>query len=157
MKTQVRSRITPVERRKDVLDGIRALSALPSALLTELAAGLHEEHFPLGAVIVAEGELSDRLFIVVEGQAEVSTAGSCVAVSLATLEHGDVFGEVVLGSPSRAHVTVAAVTPLATMSLSSATFKQALLACPDARRRVEALAESLADEKFLKQQLGWSV
>lgn len=156
MKTPVRSEVTPLERRKQLLEEIPGFAAMPSALLKELAAGLHEEHFPLGAVIVAEGDLGDRLFVIEDGQAEVTTAGATTAVSLAVLGAGDMFGEIALLSQShRRQATVTAITPVSTFSLSSQAFENGLTICPDARLDLAAMADTLMTAKFLKQQGSW--
>ncbi len=156
MKTPVRSESTPLERRKQLLEGVAAFAAMPPALLNELAAGLHEEHFPLGAVIVSEGEVGDRLFIVEDGQAEVTTAGAGRAVSLAELGAGDMFGEIALLTPShRRTATVTAITPVTTFSLSAKALSQALEACPEARVEMVAMAETLLTTKFLRQHASW--
>ena len=156
MKTPVRSETTPLERRKRLLKGVAAFAGMPSALLDELAAGLHEEHFPLGAVIVAEGEVGDRLFIMEDGEAEVSTPGITKAVSLAELEPGDMFGEIALLSPNRRRqATVTAITPVTALTLSRTAFERALAVCPEARANLTAIAETLLTAKFLKQQGSW--
>lgn len=110
----------------------------------------------MGAVIVAEGDLGDRLFIIEDGEAEVSTPGAREAVSLAVLEPGDMFGEIALLSPNRRReATVTAVTPVMTLSVPGAVFERALKACPDSRGEFSALADTLRSTKFLKQQHSW--
>ncbi len=156
MKTPVRSEVTPLERRKELLNGIPGFAAMPVAVLNELAAGLHEEHFPLGAVMVAEGEVGDRLFLIDEGAAEVSTPGATKAVSLATLGPGDMFGEIALLTRNRRRqATVTALTPVITLSLSSRAFEQALQTNPECRVELAAIADTLLTSKFLKQQGSW--
>lgn len=129
---------------------------MPPALLRQLAAGLDEEHYPLGAVIIAEGDVGDRLFIVEEGRAEVSTPGAREAVSLAVLDVGDMFGEIALLAPNRRRrATVTAITPVTTLSVSASTFQHAMRECPEARTELSALADTLLMAKFLKQQHSW--
>jgi CRP-like cAMP-binding protein len=155
MKTPVRSEIT-LERRMRLLEDIPGFATMPRALLNELAAGLHEEHFPLGAVIVAEGERGDRLFVIEDGEAEVSTAGATSAVSLAILGPGDMFGEIALLSESHLRqATVTALTPVTTFSLSAEGFERGLAACPEARFDLGIMADTLLTAKFLKQQGSW--
>ncbi|WP_158277606.1 cyclic nucleotide-binding domain-containing protein [Opitutus sp. ER46] len=124
--------------------------------MTELAANLHEEHFPLGAVIVAEGDVGDRLYLIESGEAEVSTPGAVEAVSLAVLGPGDMFGEIaLLSAQGRRQATVTALTPVTTLSLMSSAFEAALAACPDVRFDLAATADTLLTAKFLKQQGSW--
>jgi len=64
------------DQRVALLRGVSALAALPDPLLDYLASCLHEERHAAGTVVVAEGEVADRLFVVAAGQAEVTAAGS---------------------------------------------------------------------------------
>lgn len=156
MKTPSRSESASLERRIRLLETISGFAEMPASMLKQLAAGLDEEHYPLGAVIVAEGEVGDRLFIIEDGQAEVSTPGAPEAVSLALLDPGDMFGEIALWSPNRRRqATVTAITPVTTLSLPAATFRQALRECPEAHAELVALADTLLTTKFLKQQHSW--
>jgi CRP-like cAMP-binding protein len=156
MKPQALCGAIPLERRKQLLQGIAGFGSMSPKLLSELAENLSEEHFPLGSVIVAEGELGDRLFLIEDGEAEVSTAGARSAVSLAVLGRGDMFGEIaLLASTRRRQATVTAVTPLLTLTLSAQAFNRALKACPDARVDLGVIADTLLTAKFLKQQGSW--
>ncbi len=156
MKIQAGSVAVSLERRKQLLRGIQGFAGLPEALLTDLAGGLREEQYARDAVVVAEGDIGDRLFLIEEGQAEVSTAGAMSTVSLGVLDRGDMFGEIALLSPTRRRqATVTALTPLHVLSLTSAAFEKALRACPDARIDIGAVADTLLTAKFLKQRATW--
>ncbi len=156
MKPEGHSDTVPLERRQELLRGIAGFSAIPASLIEELAASLREEHFPAGAVVVAEGQVGDRLYVIERGRAEVSTAGATEAVVLAQLDQGDMFGEIALLAPSRRRqATVAAVTALHTLSLSGPVFERALAACPEVRLDIAAVADTLLTAKFLKQQGSW--
>jgi CRP-like cAMP-binding protein len=148
--------IVPAERRKQLLLGIPGFADLPDALLTELASSLREEHFKPGTAVVTEGERGERLFLIEQGQAEVTTVGADAPVSLALLDRGDMFGEIALMVPNhRRQATVTAVTPLLALSLSVTGFEKALAASPEARLDVAAVADTLLTAKFLKQQGSW--
>lgn len=126
---------------------------MPSDLLNELVNELKEERFPPGTVVVAEGQTGDRLFLIEQGKAEVTTRGATGPVVLAQLEREDMFGEIALLATSRRRqATVTALTPLWTLTLSAQAFDRALTAFPDARIDVAAMAETLLTAKFLKQQ-----
>src|SRR5437879_3403977 len=90
----------PPARRQTLLAGVPALSALPAEVLRELAAELGEEFFPAGSTVVTEGELAHRLYVIVEGRAEVTAAGPGGPTTLSTLVAGELFGEIALLSPS---------------------------------------------------------
>lgn len=70
--------------------------------------GLTEERFEAGTVMIAEGEKTDTLFVLIEGRVEVLKGGLQV---FETTEPGAVFGEIsaLLDIPHTA--TVRAVTP----------------------------------------------
>lgn len=154
MKPQAHSGPIPLERRKQLLLGIPAFHALPPVLLDELAAGLREEHYAAGVIIVLEGEVGDRLFLIEDGKAQVTTSGATTGVILAELNRGDMFGEIaLLVSNRRRQATVAATTPMTVLSLSSAAFEKAMTACPDARLDLAVTADSLLTTKFIKQQI----
>lgn len=156
MKPHAHPNPVPIDRRKQLLRGISGFDGLPDAMLTELAEALREENFSAGAVVVTEGEVGERLFLIADGQAEVTTAGATDSVSLALLGRGDMFGEIALLSPNRRRqATVTALTPLHALSLSATAFEKALTVCPEARIDVAAVADTLLTAKFLKQQGSW--
>jgi hypothetical protein len=78
----------PTERRLELLEGVLALACLPTPALEELAEHLEEDSYPSGAKVVAEGEVGDRLYLIADGHAEVSTAGQDSPVPLAALGPG---------------------------------------------------------------------
>src|SRR5215210_1957273 len=83
-----------------VLDGFASLADFPSAARAELEAALEKRIHGAGAVIVREGDVGDRMFFLSEGQVEVWTERAGSRVSLATLEPGQLFGELALFSPT---------------------------------------------------------
>lgn len=156
MKAHPRADTVPLERRKLLLRRIPGFGGLPTSLLDELAHKLKEEHFPAASIVVAEGQPGDRLFLIEQGEAEVTTCGATGPVLLAQLERDDMFGEIaLLASSRRRQATVTATTPLWTLSLSADSFDRALTACPEARIDVAAVADTLLTAKFLKQQGSW--
>jgi putative peptide zinc metalloprotease protein len=131
-----------------------------------VAAVLQEERFAPGRVIVQEGAVGDRLFLIAGGKAEVTTTNPGGPMVLATLEAGEIFGEIALLLPRhQRQATVTAFTPLLTLTLSSAEFTRMLDLYPQAKSAWEAAAETLLIAKFLKQaspfarldakRLGW--
>ncbi|HVU32445.1 MAG TPA: cyclic nucleotide-binding domain-containing protein [Opitutaceae bacterium] len=156
MNAPLRAATVPLKRRTQLVQQIPGFSGLPASMMSELAHGLKEEHFPAGDVVVAEGQIGDRLFLIEQGRAEVSTSGATGMLVLAVLGRDDMFGEIaLLASNHRRQATVTAVTPLLTLSLSADSFEKALTACPEARIDVAAVADTLLTAKFLKQQGSW--
>jgi len=143
----------PSARRKELLARIPSFAELPAELLEELAASLCEEQYPPGQAIVTEGELGDCLYLIERGSAEVTTTGPTKPVLLATLESGDLFGEIaLLDTTRRRHATVKALTSLVTLSLSAAAFEKALAAFPEARLDLATKAEALLTAKYLRKK-----
>ena len=129
-----------------------AFARLPEETLAELAGGLREERYPVGAVVVAEGDEGDRLYLISEGWAEVSAAGKAGPVPLAVLGPGELFGEIALLEPgSRRRATVTATEPLLALSLDAPEFRRVLEAHPEARAAFSEAAEEMLVARFLKQ------
>jgi len=147
----------PHTRRLALLAAHPSLSKLPVEVLAGLSSLLREEEFAVGTTVVREGEQGDRLYLIVTGRAEVSTAGKPTPLILATLGSGDLFGEIALLTPSaQRQATVTALTPLLTLSLSASAFLEVLRAHLQARIAFETAADALITAKFLKQATPFS-
>jgi CRP-like cAMP-binding protein len=145
-------RTVPPESRLELLARVLAFAHLPAPVLDELASRLTEERFHSGDTVVVEGDTGDRLYLIVEGRAEVSTTGPSSTVPLATLESGELFGEIALLEPGgRRQATVTALKDLLLLSLHAADFRQMLNAYPEARSAFAKMADDLLVMKFLKQ------
>jgi CRP/FNR family transcriptional regulator, cyclic AMP receptor protein len=81
------------------------------AEMLEWSAGLPEVTLPDGAVLIREGEVHPRLFVLVDGAVEVSRGGSTLRV---VDDAGAVFGEMsaLLGGPATATVRAVRETRL---------------------------------------------
>ena len=140
------------ERRLQLLTGIPAFAHLPTPALKGLAARLKEERFPLDGIVVAENDAEDRLYLLVEGRARVSTTGPTGTVPLASLGSGELFGEIALLEPGgRRQATVTAVDPLLLLSLRAADFRRLLEVHQEAHAAFAKVADDLRVTKFLKQ------
>ena len=145
-------RTVPPERRLELLAGVLAFQRLPASVLEELAARLTEKPFQSGDTVVVEGDVDDRLYLIVEGHAEASTTGPSGTVPLATLGPGELFGEIALLEPDgRRQATVTAVEPLLLLDLDAADFRRVLVAHPEARAAFTQMTDDLLVTKFLKQ------
>jgi putative peptide zinc metalloprotease protein len=141
----------PAERRLELLEDVPAFACLPTPALEELAELLEEDRYPSGATMVTEGEAGDRLYLIAEGRAEVSTAGQNGAVPLATLGPGELFGEIaLLESGGRRQATVTAIEPLLMLGLDAPDFHRVLDAHPEARTAFSEAVQTLLVAKFLK-------
>jgi putative peptide zinc metalloprotease protein len=140
-----------VERRVELLRSVAAFAPLSSPALRRVGEALREESFAMGESIMVEGDVGDRLFVVVEGRAEATTGRPENPVLLETYEPGEVFGELALLSDDRLrHATVTAVTDLVALSLDADAFTTLLTRHPETRHAFEELREHLLVIKLLK-------
>ena len=106
---------------------VRRLAAafphLPDPLLAEMATELDEAGFRRGDVIVREGDLADRFYIIESGQVEATQAAPHGEVHVVTLGAGEYFGEVGLLDTSRRTATVRAVSEVRVLSLGRSHFQ----------------------------------
>ena len=101
-------------------------SSTPDRVLAGVATVLDEVEFPAGSVLMREGAHESWLFILVDGQVEVSRSDRRVM-----LGPGDVVGEMqVLDSQPRS-ATVTALTAVHTFKLSKAAFEEAVRTRPE--------------------------
>ena len=138
-------RIAAVER-------VPVLASIPVGALEALAARLVEDRHPRGSIVVTQGEVGDRVYLIANGRAEVSLVGPNGALPVATLAADELFGEIALLAPdAKRHATITALTPMLTLSFSRLDFEQLLDAHPNARAAFAHSAEASLTANFLKQ------
>lgn len=120
----------------DLLRRLPVFAALPVVVLEQLALAVNEQTFEDAEVVVREGEPGDLFYVVVEGTAQVTVAGS----PRPALGPGEGFGEVALlrGVPRSA--TVVASGQLRVLSLARDRFLSAVSGNPRSAEQAEALA-----------------
>lgn len=125
--------LTRLRRLESVL-GVRmfvrkvpVLSGLSHAVLEDLASRMTLEEVPDGTVVVRQGEVGDRLYIVKGGEAEVVARGEeGRETELATLSKNDYFGEIALLRDVPRTATVRARGPVELYSLGREDFQRLL-------------------------------
>jgi len=134
-----------------MLSGVAAFAGLSPQTLALLDAELREEHYAPGVTVVSEGDVGDRLFVVVEGEVEVLVAGAKGPVPVAVLSAGDLFGEMALLAPGGVReATVVALTALRVRSLPAEAFHTLLASQPEFAKGIDASVEILRRSRFLK-------
>ena len=120
------------EENKAFLRRVPLLSSLNEQQLETLAAGSARRNFPKGRTIVAEGEPSQSLYILLSGRAKVQRSDSeGKEVILAVLGSGDFFGEMSLIDEAPRSASVITLESCDFMAINKESFKSMLLQSND--------------------------
>lgn len=118
-------RLRSLDRTVGVLDAdigllqrVPMFEPLPLPSIEQLARGLEPVEVAAGEPIVRVGEIGDRYYVIVHGEADVVGDGRVVA----TLGEGEGFGEIALLRRTRRTATVTARTDLALRALAGERF-----------------------------------
>ena len=85
--------------------------------------GIRRQHYEPGQEIIREGEIGRRLYIIMDGEVEVSRSGPNGPEVLATLGRGQHFGEVAVFQDSRRTASVHARTKVELLSVGQGESK----------------------------------
>jgi len=105
-----------------VLRATSLLALLPVPAIEHLASRLRRETVPAGANVFSEGQLGDRVYVVIDGTGEVIGGGRL----LATVGPGTAFGEIAVLQDVPRTATVRAATDLDLFALARDDFLTAL-------------------------------
>ena len=105
-----------------VLRATSLLALLPVPAIEHLASRLRRETVPAGANVFSEGQPGDRVYVVIDGTAEVIGGGRLVA----TVGPGAAFGEIAVLQDVPRTATVRAATDLDLFALARDDFLTAL-------------------------------
>jgi len=134
-----------------LLRGVPAFARLPASARQALASHLSEQTFPKFARVLEEGEPADRLFLIEEGEVEVSIRTPEGRAPLSRLSEGEMFGEIGLLLPShRRTARVTATRPLLTSTLRGRHLTEVLDQHPGAREVLAEAADQALVRSFIK-------
>jgi NADH dehydrogenase len=102
--------------------------------------GLSREHYEPGQDVFRQGELGDRLYLILAGEVDVVREEKGERVVLARLGPGQWFGEMAILHMTIRGASVRCVTPLDVLSLPREEFGVLAAHLPDLRQRFSALA-----------------
>jgi NADH:ubiquinone reductase (H+-translocating) len=113
---------------------------LPAELVQlklDQSVGISREHFEAGQVVFRQGDLGDRIYIIVKGRAEVVREQGGREVVLAALGPGEYFGEMALVHNTPRTATVRCTEPLDLISLPKREFGVLTAHLPEMRKGFE--------------------
>jgi len=114
-----------------LLRGMEIFQGLTVKELAAIASLCEEKEFSSGQTIIAEGEVGDNMFLVVDGEVVVSKkADDGCSVDLATMGAGDYFGEMALFDNSPRSATVTAKGGTRCLVLHKREFSEAVREYP---------------------------
>ncbi len=93
-----------------------------------------KQHYEPGQVVFAEGDLGDRIYIVLAGRAEVSRTDAGV---VATVGPGEYFGEMALLAATARDATVRCVEAMDVLAIDKREYALLSAHVPDLRRSIE--------------------
>jgi len=109
--------------------------------------GVTREHYEPGQFVFRQGELGDRLYIILSGQAEVLRANGQAETLLARLGAGQCFGEMALVQEKTRNASVRCVQTMDVLSLPKQEFAVLAAHLPDLRQSFERLTEERSEPK----------
>jgi CRP/FNR family cyclic AMP-dependent transcriptional regulator len=125
------------DENKAFLKRVALFSGLTDSQIERLAAGSVRRSFPKGRTIVAEGEPSQSLYVLLSGRAKVQrsdTEGK--EVILAVLGPGECFGEMSLIDDAPRSASVITIESCDFMSINKESFKSILQSSPEICMRI---------------------
>src|ERR1019366_10536829 len=108
------------------LRGVELFAGLTKKEAAFVLQFMRDYDYPVGRVMVEEGEKGGRFFLIVSGTAVVTRHGRRIR----RLGPGDSFGDIALIDGGARSATVTAETPISTLALAVWNFKAALLENP---------------------------
>jgi signal transduction histidine kinase len=109
-----------------LLRGVVYFSDLPDDLLDRVCIGVDQIEIAAGEVVLAEGDPADSMYVVVEGELQVTKSSDGREVVLSTVGPGEVQGELALLDETPRTATVTALTEARLIEVPASAFRQLL-------------------------------
>ena len=125
-----------------MLRAIPIFAPLPAPAIERLLAHVSWTTVPAGTIVIREGDVGDRFYVIGEGAVDITRDER----QLARRFPGDYFGEIALLRDVPRTATVTAVYPLRLLTLEREPFLEAVTGHPQSREHAEAgIDEQLRD------------
>jgi NADH dehydrogenase len=108
--------------------------------------GIVREHFEAGQEVFQQGDLGDRIYIILNGRAEVLHEQNGSSQRVAELGAGECFGEMALLGHATRNATVRCVQPMDTLGLPKYEFDALAENLPDIRSSFERIRDQRVGE-----------
>ena len=125
----------------DVIEHLRAvtmLRPLPISTIEHLARNVREESAEPGQVVIEQGQVGDRFYVIIDGEVEVKENGHLLRV----LSAGESFGEIALLRDVPRTTTVQARTPLNLYALDRRHFVHTVSGYSESAAEAEVVVET---------------
>jgi len=128
----------PAADRLELLRRSTIFAPLPGTTIERLATQLMPLSVPAGHVLIREGDVGDRFYLIAEGRMDVSVQG----VAVATLGTGDPVGEIALLRDVPRTATVTSASDAELYALTREDFLEAVTSHVASRQTAEATITS---------------
>ena len=144
-----------MQRRLRVLRGVEFLHHFTDDELRELAVELQRFPFVQGETLTRQGAIAHRLYIIVDGEAEVQVAVNGKTQTVAALRDGDFFGEMGLLTGEPRSATVIAKTDVNCYCVSKEAFVDILQRRPEIAEQIaQVLTRRRGELEAIREHTG---
>jgi CRP-like cAMP-binding protein len=139
------SRAASLAPRLQILTSLQILAAAPQAVLERLAAAATESTVPAGETIIREGDAADALYVLVDGEVEVTAHGEGgTERHIRVMTAPTYFGEIGLIQHVPRTATNTALTECRVLRIDGETFLAALAGSSPSQILLQGMAGRLA-------------
>jgi CRP-like cAMP-binding protein len=137
--SEAHARTVALAPKVELLENLALFSAGSRAVLENLAGAAVEVEFPPAAVIITEGEASDAIYVLAEGEVEVTASGETGGPSrvIRTMTAPTYFGEIGVLERIPRTATVTAVTACRCERIDGESLLNALSSSPPSSTLME--------------------